>query len=250
MSALVADAPASDPSCERCGGAGFDLASYCSSNAYRECACVARVKVEAAMPAGVRAMKGYDRIAAYSAAFKQHLAGGQATFMTAGARAKNAFVYLWFVANAVTDHARVRLISDNVLLDAYFADKRPRDDGDADGTIDSLARGPDLVVVDLNQVTSRNASASAALLSFLESRVGASRKPTWLISDPRYPWSDRSPSWSRQAESFVDTHFARPQVLNQTTEQAVEKPARRAKETSPSAREYVAKFEGSCAVCA
>jgi len=68
-----------------------------------------------------------------------------------------------------------------------------------------LVGPPDLLIIRLGHLGHKNKAAGGALKEALMLRETA-RKPTWLVDDPKRPWSS-SPSHTADAEDYIDQHF-------------------------------------------
>lgn len=108
---------------------------------------------------------------------------------------KHPRLFIKMTTDAVIKDVHVGSMSRSAKSSDYVGD-------DVYNNIRDLVDPPDLLIIQLGALGTRNKTAAAALLEAINHRID-SRKPVWTLSNSDKPFTRQSPSWSEDVESTI-----------------------------------------------
>jgi hypothetical protein len=101
----------------------------------------------------------------------------------------------------------VRITSDREIRDVYVGSTSSKARGEFSkepvyNNIEDLVKSPDLLLIKLNELKSKNRAASGALEEAMCYRLDR-KQPLWMVSDKREPFHDSSFAWSETIGSIL-----------------------------------------------
>jgi hypothetical protein len=108
---------------------------------------------------------------------------------------KHPKLFIKMTTDAEIKNAHVGSMSRAAKSSDYVGD-------DVYNNIQDLVGPPDLLIILLGSLGTKNKTASAALLEAINHRID-SRRPVWTLSNSEKPFTRQSPSWSEDVESTI-----------------------------------------------
>lgn len=108
---------------------------------------------------------------------------------------KHPKLFVKMTTDAVIKDVHVGSMSRSAKSSDYVGD-------DVYNNLRDLVDPPDLLIIHLGALGTRNKTASAALMEAISHRID-SRKPVWTVSNSDKPFTRQSPSWSEDVESTI-----------------------------------------------
>lgn len=190
-------------SCEICGNAGVVE----REGKLYECECSELRRIAAGMPAFIRTAPVLE------AHLKAMLPDGKTRIIDAVQRSLYMTVYQAdmraFIKLVMIKYSNkfVRITSDREIRDVYVGSTSSKARGEFSkepvyNNIEDLVKMPDLLLIRLNELKSKNRAAAGALEEAMCYRLDRGL-PLWMISDKRDPFHDSSHAWSETVGAIL-----------------------------------------------
>jgi hypothetical protein len=189
--------------CDICGGQGVVE----HKGKLYECECAELRRIAAAMPTFIRmapVLEAHLKATLPDGRTRIMDAIGRSLFLTCYQADMRAFVKLIMIKY---DNRFVRITSDREIRDVYVGSTSQKARGEFSkepiyNNIEDLVKAPDLLIIRLNELKSKNKAAAGALEEAICYRLDR-KQPLWMISDKRDPFHDSSYAWSETVSAIL-----------------------------------------------
>jgi hypothetical protein len=191
--------------CTICGNAGVVE----REGKLYECECAELRRIAAGMPAFIRTAPVLEaHIKALLPDGKTRIIDSinKSLYITAYQSDMRAFIKFVMIKYS---HKFIRITSDREIRDVYVGSMSSKARGEFSkeaifNNIEDLVKAPDLLLVRLGELKSRNRAAPGALEEAICYRLDRSL-PLWMISDKRAPFHDSSFAWSETVGAILNS---------------------------------------------